>query len=59
MFTAGADDPVTRWDMRLPMDASIYRALEEMLGKSAGDEVEQYAFTIILSRLKLSYIAVV
>lgn len=35
---ASADDPVTRWDMRLPMDASIYRALEEMLGKSAGDE---------------------
>ena len=51
---SGADDPVTRWDMRLPMDASIYRALEEMLGKSADDEVKleesgslnaPYAFT--------------
>lgn len=40
LTAAGADDPVTRWDMRLPMDASIYRALEEMLGKSAGDEVK-------------------
>ncbi len=35
---SGADDPITRWDMRLPMDATIYRGLEEILGKRSGEE---------------------
>ena len=35
---SGADDPITRWDMRLPMDAAIYRGLEEILGKRSGEE---------------------
>ena len=34
----GQDAPVTRWDMRLPMDPLIYRALEDVLGRKAGDE---------------------
>eukprot|EP00913_Durusdinium_trenchii_P029766 g27893.t2 len=30
--------PVTRWDLRLPMEPLIYRALEELLGRSSGEE---------------------
>lgn len=37
-IASGADDPITRWDMRLPMDAAIYRGLEEILGKRSGEE---------------------
>ena len=55
-IASGADDPITRWDMRLPMDAAIYRGLEEILGKRSGEEaLSKILFMQLVSNFHVSF----
>eukprot|EP00930_Biecheleria_cincta_P088775 TRINITY_DN78025_c0_g1_i1.p1 TRINITY_DN78025_c0_g1~~TRINITY_DN78025_c0_g1_i1.p1 ORF type:complete len:437 (-),score=66.44 TRINITY_DN78025_c0_g1_i1:11-1321(-) len=38
---AGPNAPLTRWDMRLPVDPTVYNALQELLGGQLGSAFEE------------------
>ena len=54
-IASGADDPITRWDMRLPMDAAIYRGLVEILGKRSGEEAPKILYMQLVSNFHFSF----